>query len=180
MKLTNKLRSMFLAALILPMFVSLTEASEGRSGRPAQMQKAGFTALFNGKDLKGWKGLVANPIKRSKMTAAELVDAQKKADAEMRDSWKVVNGELHFAGHGNNIATVKKYGDFEMFVDWKIFDDGKQEGDAPPRNGGPRTHLPRVRGQSEDYHHGRPADAKDAGSPGLMPPHTFRPQHSRR
>jgi hypothetical protein len=32
----------------------------------------GFISLFNGKDLTGWKGLVANPIARSKMSAAEL------------------------------------------------------------------------------------------------------------
>ena len=29
---------------------------------------AGFTALFNGRDLNGWKGLVADPIKRAKMS----------------------------------------------------------------------------------------------------------------
>ena len=29
----------------------------------------GFTALFNGKDLTGWKGLVASPPARAKMTA---------------------------------------------------------------------------------------------------------------
>jgi hypothetical protein len=92
--------------------------------------KNGFTALFNGKDLSGWKGLVANPIKRSNMDAQTLAEAQAKADAEMRESWKVVDGELQFVGHGDNITTLKKYGDFEMLVDWKIIDDGKQEGDA--------------------------------------------------
>jgi HEAT repeat protein len=90
----------------------------------------GFVALFNGTDLTGWKGLVEDPIKRSKMDDATLAAAQEKADAEMRESWKVINGELHFMGHGNNLATLKKYGDFEMLVDWKIIDDKKQEGDA--------------------------------------------------
>ncbi|MES2827129.1 MAG: DUF1080 domain-containing protein [Bacteroidota bacterium] len=90
----------------------------------------GFLSLFNGKDLTGWKGLVDDPIKRSKMDAATLAAAQSKADAEMRESWKVVNGELQFMSHGNNLATVKQYGDFEMLVDWKIIDDKKGEGDA--------------------------------------------------
>lgn len=126
----TKIKAFFVAALMLPMFASFTVAPAHAQSTPSELQKAGFVALFNGKDLKGWKGLVGDPIKRSKMTAAELAEAQKKADAEMRDSWKVMNGELHFAGHGNNIATVKKYGDFEMLVDWKIIDDGKQEGDA--------------------------------------------------
>ena len=41
-----------------------------------------------------------------------------------------MNGELQFTGHGNNIATMKKYGDFEMLIDWKIIDDKKGQGDA--------------------------------------------------
>jgi HEAT repeat protein len=90
----------------------------------------GFVQIFNGKDLSGWKGLVADPIKRSKMDERTLADAQTKADAEARESWKVINGELQFQSHGNNLATVKKYGDFEMLVDWKIIDDKKGEGDA--------------------------------------------------
>jgi HEAT repeat protein len=92
--------------------------------------KEGFVPLFNGQDLTGWKGLVADPIKRAKMDAKTLAAEQAKADAEMRDSWKVVNGELHFMAHGNNLATIKKYGDFEMLVDWKIIDDKQQKGDA--------------------------------------------------
>ena len=36
----------------------------------------GFTALFDGRDLEGWKGLVADPPKRAKMSADELAAAQ--------------------------------------------------------------------------------------------------------
>jgi hypothetical protein len=86
----------------------------------------GFVSLFNGKDLSGWKGLVADPVKRSKMDAAALTAAQEKADNEMREGWRVKDGLLEFTGHGNNLATVKQYGDFEMYVDWKI----TKEGDA--------------------------------------------------
>lgn len=90
----------------------------------------GFVQLFNGKDLTGWKGLVADPIKRAKMDAETLAAEQKKANEAMQDSWKVVDGELRFMSHGNNLATVKQYGDFEMLVDWKIIDDKKGQGDA--------------------------------------------------
>jgi HEAT repeat protein len=90
----------------------------------------GFVSVFNGKDLSGWKGLVENPIARSKMDAPTLAKAQEKADVEMNAGWKVMNGELMFTGNGNNIATVKNYGDFEMLVDWKIIDDHKGQGDA--------------------------------------------------
>ena len=37
---------------------------------------SGFKALFNGKDLSGWKGLVADPPKRAKMSPEELATAQ--------------------------------------------------------------------------------------------------------
>ncbi|TCK80599.1 family 16 glycoside hydrolase [Albibacterium bauzanense] len=90
---------------------------------------AGYVSLFNGKDLSGWKGLVADPIKRSKMSESELAAAQVKADEEMRQGWIVKDGILAFTGKGNNIATVKQYGDFEMLVDWKLDKNGK-DGDA--------------------------------------------------
>lgn len=91
----------------------------------------GFVSMFNGVDLTGWKGLVADPIKRAKMDAKTLAAAQQKADAEAKVDWKPVNGELLFEGKGfQNLCTVKKYGNFEMYVDWKIIDDHKGQGDA--------------------------------------------------
>lgn len=84
----------------------------------------GFVALFNGKDLSGWKGLVENPIARGKMSADSLAYKQKKADEAAQKDWFAKDGELVFSGHGDNLATVKQYGDFEMFVDWKIQKDG--------------------------------------------------------
>ena len=86
----------------------------------------GFLSIFNGQDLSGWKGLVDNPIKRASMTTDELNQKQALADSQMRDSWKVVKGELVFSGEGDNIATVKQYGDFEMLVDWKLDPAGKE------------------------------------------------------
>ena len=91
--------------------------------------ETGFVAIFNSKDLSGWKGLVADPGKRSKMKPAELAKAQLKADDVMRSRWAVVNGELVFSGKGDNICTNKQYGDFEMYVDWKL-DPAGPEADA--------------------------------------------------
>jgi HEAT repeat protein len=85
----------------------------------------GFVSLFNGKDLTGWKGLVEDPIKRSKMTAKQLAEKQKKADEIMRRDWRVENGLLVFDGKGyDNLCTVKDYADFEIYVDWKIASEG--------------------------------------------------------
>ena len=88
----------------------------------------GYVSLFNGKDLTGWKGLVANPIARANMSDTALKAAQIKADIKMNEDWVVNDGLLNFTGnlHGENLATVKQYGDIEMFVDWRI----QEKGDA--------------------------------------------------
>ncbi len=88
---------------------------------------AGFVALFNGKDLTGWKGLLArpndNPIKRKALSPEQLAVEQAKADKKMRDNWKVdKDGVLEFDGKGFSLATTRDYGNFEMLVDWKIVD----------------------------------------------------------
>jgi hypothetical protein len=84
----------------------------------------GFTALFNGKDLSGWKGLVRDPKQRAAMTKEQLAEEQAKADQRMRDHWKVVDGTLVFDGKGDNLCSAKDFGDFELYVDWKIEKDG--------------------------------------------------------
>jgi len=85
---------------------------------------AGFVALFNGHDLTGWKGLVADPPKRAAMSSEQLAVEQKKADESMRAHWKAVDGALVFDGKGQSLCTAKDYGDFELLVDWKILPDG--------------------------------------------------------
>ena len=84
----------------------------------------GFVALFNGKDLTGWKGLLAspndNPIKRARLSSEALAKEQAKADAHMRKHWAVKDGILKFDGGGHSLATIKDYEDFEMWVDWKV------------------------------------------------------------
>ncbi|MDR3252240.1 MAG: DUF1080 domain-containing protein, partial [Tannerella sp.] len=93
-----------------------------------------FVSLFNGKDLSGWKGLLAgpndNPLKRAKLKPAELKKLQVQADEQMHKDWIVENGLLAFVGHGfNNLCTDKQYGDFEMYVDWML-DPAGPEADA--------------------------------------------------
>ena len=80
----------------------------------------GFTRLFNGKDLSGWKGLVADPPKRAAMSPADLAKAQALADAEQLPHWRPVDGILIFDGKGKNLCTVKDYADFELLLEWKI------------------------------------------------------------
>ncbi len=84
----------------------------------------GYEPIFNGKDLAGWKGLVENPIARGKMKKEVLAAKQKASDAKVGQSWTVRDGAIWFSGTGDNLCTTRTYGDFEMFVDWKISKNG--------------------------------------------------------
>ncbi|MEO1996153.1 MAG: DUF1080 domain-containing protein, partial [Planctomycetaceae bacterium] len=106
--------------LLIVVLASCVWARQAADAAPPR----GFTALFNGKDLTGWKGLVANPKQRAALSPAELAIAQRKADERMRAHWQVVDGALEFDGKGGSLCTVKDYGDFEMYVDWKILEGG--------------------------------------------------------
>ena len=84
----------------------------------------GFSALFNGRDLAGWKGLVGDPLSRAKMTPGSLASAQAAADENMRAHWRAEEGVLVFDGKGDSLCTAREYTNFEMYVDWKIKDEG--------------------------------------------------------
>jgi hypothetical protein len=61
MNISNKFRSLIMLALILPVLVSFKEDPKRIENRAEMLQKEGFVPLFNGKDLKGWKGLGWRP-----------------------------------------------------------------------------------------------------------------------
>ena len=91
------------------------------------VDEVGFQSLFNGVDLTGWKGLVANPIKRAAMKPEILREEQRKADDRMRDNWKVDHGCLVYVGKGyDNLCTISDYTNFEMYVDWMLDPSGKE------------------------------------------------------
>ena len=81
----------------------------------------GTFALFNGKDLTGWQGLVELPT-RQKLAAdpAKLAAAQQAANEKFLPHWTVVDGVLHYDGKGNSLQTARDYGDFELWVEYKI------------------------------------------------------------
>lgn len=109
---------------VLTAVLSFAPVAQAADNQPP----AGFTALFNGRDLTGWKGLpkgdLEKPANRAKANPDELAAAQKAADEEMRKHWTVENGVLKFDGKGRSLCTAKDYGDFELLVDWKILPDG--------------------------------------------------------
>ncbi len=87
----------------------------------------GFTRLFDGKSLANWKGVTTaekfdRPLVRQAATAEKRAAMQKLADESMKAHWSVRDGALFFDGFkgGYSLATVKDYGDFEMYVDWRL------------------------------------------------------------
>jgi hypothetical protein len=109
---------------------------------PAALAREGFTAIFNGRDLTGWQALIdigtlkygagLNPADLLKLSPAEKAAKQKESNDEYLKHWSVVDGILIFDGvqadklkphvekGGQNLQTVKEYGDVELYVDWCI------------------------------------------------------------
>jgi hypothetical protein len=80
----------------------------------------GFTALFNGRDLAGWRGGDTFDH-RQWLAMPEAERAAKNAEwtADMRKHWRVENSELVNDGEGKYATTEKDYGDFELLVDYR-------------------------------------------------------------
>ena len=111
------LASLLTAALALPAL-----AADDKAGPNDNKPPEGFTALFNGKDLTGWKGNV--PMNQRKGTQEEMDKRQKAANEKTLPHWKVEDGILSYDGKGDSLQTAKDYGDFELLVDWKIETNG--------------------------------------------------------
>jgi hypothetical protein len=117
---TNMRNSLRLALLVAvtTSLAQLARADE-KAGQNDNTPPPGFTALFNGKDLTGWQGLVELP-QRWKLTPEQLATVQKEANAKYLPHWTVRNGILHYDGKGQSLQTAKDYRNFELRVDWKI------------------------------------------------------------
>jgi hypothetical protein len=112
-------------------------ANADRAGPTDSTPPPGFTALFNGKDLTGWQGLVELP-QRTKLTPEQLAEEQKKANAKYLPHWTVKDGILHYDGKGQSLQTVKDYANFELYVDWKI---GKKGDSGIYLRGNPQVQI---------------------------------------
>lgn len=86
-------------------FAWLTTAAEGQGSRPMidQEKAQGFTPLFDGRSLAGWRGY--------------------KTQAPPA-GWKAVGGELVRESGGGDLMTVDQFTDFELRLEWKISKGG--------------------------------------------------------
>jgi hypothetical protein len=90
--------------------------------RPLNQPPPGFVALFNGKDLSGWRGRQPNydPRTEAALSTEELAAKQTQWNSERDMHWSVdaQKGEIVSDGRSPHLATVKDFGDFELYVDW--------------------------------------------------------------
>lgn len=100
--------------------LSFTPSVRGEDNVPPE----GFTALFNGKNINGWQGLVGDPVKRAGMSEKTLDKALARATSEQMKHWTVKDGVLCYDGDGDSLCTEREFGDFELLIDWKIEKNG--------------------------------------------------------
>src|SRR5947209_14349104 len=98
----------------------LAAAAERQSGSPTAKAPPGFTALFNGADLSGWRGGdTFDHRKLLAMPAAERAAQIAQWTESMKAHWSVEHGELVNDGQGAYASTERDYGDFELLVEYK-------------------------------------------------------------
>lgn len=81
---------------------------------------AGFRALFNGRDLSGWHG--QKSVDPQKLAAMSTYDRARKIVTDTDDAlehWSVDGGELINDGKGAYLTTDEKFGDVELWIDYK-------------------------------------------------------------
>lgn len=99
-----------------------TSRSRAESPAPAALNvpPAGYVAIFNGKDLGGWRGGgTEDPAKRLALPEEERAKKDKASLDDIRKHWTVENGELINDGNGLYLTTDKDYGDFELLLEYK-------------------------------------------------------------
>jgi hypothetical protein len=110
------LTTMFIKCSIAILALAVT--ARPMLGEDAHKPPKGFAPIFNGEDLAGWHGGSTHD------PATITTEEQSKWDAEIPQHWSVEKGELVSDGHGPHLRTKKEFGDFEMWVDWKLSPKG--------------------------------------------------------
>ncbi len=81
---------------------------------------AGFTALFDGRSLAGWRGRPHLAPGTEEAWPEDERREQQAAWNQDRDAhWRVEDGAIVNDGQGVFLTTVRDYGDFELWVDYR-------------------------------------------------------------
>ena len=102
---------------LLPALLALATSALIAADAPA-----GFTSLFNGKDLAGWHGY--NPHSVAKLTGEKKDAMLKKMRDDFAQHWSVKDGEIYNPGTGPYATTDKEYGDFELTLEYNMAPKG--------------------------------------------------------
>ncbi len=95
-------------------------AALASSAPAAVTPPAGFTALYNGRDLTGWRGGDTFDHRQwQHLPDAERTAREAAWTADMHAHWRADGEELVNDGAGTYATTVKDYGDFELLVDYR-------------------------------------------------------------
>jgi hypothetical protein len=106
------------AAILAAVVPTVSARAADKADQPQPPK--GFVTLFNGKDLAGWKGLGHyDPAKYRALSPAERKKLDRRSMVDFKKHWRVEKGELVNDGHGVYATTVKDYGDFELWIEYK-------------------------------------------------------------
>ena len=114
--------------------LALCACFSGTAAAEQNVPPPGFTAIFNGQDMSGWYGWgTQDPTDLLAMTPAQRADWKRQSieggllnangidvGDHLKAHWKVQDGELVNDGKGLYLTTDKDYGDFELWVDYKM------------------------------------------------------------
>lgn len=102
------------------LYSSLALLCGGAVLQAAPTPPAGFTALFNGKDMSGWRGGATFDHRAlMEMSAEDRAAKIAKWNEELGNHWTIENDELVNDGKGAYATTEKEYGDFELTLEYK-------------------------------------------------------------
>ncbi len=103
-------------SILRSLFLTLLAGSAFAAVNPP----AGFTALYNGKDLSGWRGGdTFDPRKYAAMPEEARAKQDATWTADMLKHWRAEGDELVNDGSGKYATTTQDYGDFELLLDYK-------------------------------------------------------------
>jgi hypothetical protein len=115
------IRPLCLAACLLVSLPCLAPLAAQENNRPP----AGFTALFNGRDLSGWFGLGHfDPRKWQEMSDDERQQMREANQKDLESHWRVEDGVVINDGQGAYLSSEKNFGDMELWIDFKIVPKG--------------------------------------------------------
>lgn len=104
------------------------------SGSPLRAQEnnqppEGFLAIWDGQTFNGWgAGETKDPQWFSTLDYDTWHNYRMQMQAKAMKHWRIEDGELISDGKGPHLVSNRYYGDFEMYVDWKLMTAGGDSG----------------------------------------------------